>query len=187
MRTFTVTVKGEEIAFASALSDEDAIDRLKNLPNPSEFGKSLLQRKKLSERQMAWVHKIAADASRPKPVVEGDFSSIYELLSGARAKLKAPKVSFVCISMRYVGGEVIVRALGSYVGKILRDGSIECSAAMTQGIAGELRRIAGDCSAAIAEFARATGTCCFCALPLKDDKSTRRGCGPTCAKNYRIA
>ena len=64
-RTFTVTVKSKPVVFMSIVSDNDALSRLKIIKNPNEFVISLLNSKRLSEKQLAWVHKLAMDMPAP--------------------------------------------------------------------------------------------------------------------------
>jgi hypothetical protein len=38
----------------------------------------------------------------------------------------------------------------------------------------------------VSEMGRKSGVCCFCSLPLTDERSTAHGYGPVCAKNYAL-
>jgi hypothetical protein len=58
-REFTVFCKGESITFQSTFMDDCAWDLMKYLP--SSFAQSLYNADKLSEKQLAWVHKLAMD------------------------------------------------------------------------------------------------------------------------------
>jgi hypothetical protein len=39
----------------------------------------------------------------------------------------------------------------------------------------------------VMDMGRKSGRCCFCSLPLTDERSTAHGYGPICAKNYKLA
>jgi hypothetical protein len=58
-REFTVFCKGEAVTFQSTFMDDCAWDLMKYLP--SSFAQSLYNADKLSEKQLAWVHKLAMD------------------------------------------------------------------------------------------------------------------------------
>jgi hypothetical protein len=50
-----------------------------------------------------------------------------------------------------------------------------------------LRKLAADPHRVAAEYGNRFSECCFCGLPLKDDRSVAAGYGPVCAKNYGLA
>lgn len=49
-----------------------------------------------------------------------------------------------------------------------------------------LRRFAADPAQVAAEYGRLTGICCFCRLPLTDERSTFVGYGEQCASNWGL-
>ncbi len=58
-REFTVNIKGNYVTFESNFMDDTAWDLLEFVPG--YFAKSLHLADKLSDKQLAWVHKLAVD------------------------------------------------------------------------------------------------------------------------------
>ena len=70
-RTFVVTTKGKEISFESPYEDAECLAKLaeyvaNNKIIKSGFVSGLLNRRPLSEKQMAWVHKLVSGVSAPR-------------------------------------------------------------------------------------------------------------------------
>jgi uncharacterized protein DUF6011 len=49
-----------------------------------------------------------------------------------------------------------------------------------------LRKLSEDPAGTAAAYGRLTGNCCFCNLPLTDQRSTDVGYGPVCAKHFSL-
>lgn len=95
MPTFTVRVNGKEVTFTSKLSDTAAVAKLQEMIGAKKlvgasaaFAKRLLQSEKMTEKQVAWVHKLVHDASdSPKKSADSPTSrATEELLSLIGAK-----------------------------------------------------------------------------------------------------
>ena len=74
------------------------IDAMPTLPARSqEFARSLVEQsaeRGLSEKQLFWVRKLVADASKPKDQASvnlGDFSGVISLFTKASERLKHPQ------------------------------------------------------------------------------------------------
>ena len=75
---------------------------------------------------------------------------------------------------------------GTWYGRIERDGSITTGRAFNENIRAILRRLADEPAKVASEYGTLTGSCCFCCLPLKDERSTAVGYGPVCAKHFNL-
>jgi hypothetical protein len=64
-RHFSVTTKNGNVTFESTLTDQEAREWCKN--STSEFGRKIANRRRNSDVEMAWMHKLAIDANKPKP------------------------------------------------------------------------------------------------------------------------
>ena len=92
-------------------------------------------------------------------------------------------------------GSINVATPGRYgenewFGRITRQGeflpSRKYDASQQTAVGLALQAMANDPAKAAGEFGRLTGRCCFCALPLSDERSTKVGYGPVCAKNWGV-
>ena len=84
-KQFEVNVKGQATTFESKFETlNDAIDALKESGNASEFARDLIEKQErfgLSDKQAAWVHKLAMDGNdRPAPLELG-LTNIAKMLA----------------------------------------------------------------------------------------------------------
>jgi len=187
-------------------------DAMPTLPARSqEFARSLLEHAKdrgLSEKQMFWVRKLVADASKPKAasVSLGDFSGVIALFKGASERLKHPKVRLQLADGRPIAlavagpnarlpGTVNVtdgKPFGSAIwyGRVDTAGQWDISAkldtATATAITALLVNFAANPARVAAAYGKATGSCCFCARELTDSRSVSVGYGPICADKFSL-
>lgn len=150
------------------------------------------------------------------PVVEqrvGDLAGIMRLFDKARAHLKFPAVE---LGVPELGGYAVrvnvagehAREPGSltvcdalraddtgrraWLGRVTLDGYFQPSrdASADQHLIEAVRRrlvaFAADPAGIAADHGKLTGRCCFCRLPLTDERSTAIGYGQKCAKNFGL-
>lgn len=174
-----------------------------------QFAQSLITkgaRYPLSEKQAFWVDKLTQRAKGEEKTAEvqvGDLTATIALFDKARTHLKNPKVLLavgtqsvrlsVAGERARVPGSINVASVarfgeGAWYGRISRDGQFQPTpaAANVPGLTEALTAFAADPAKVAAEYGRLTGNCCFCHLPLRDERSTAVGYGPTCADHYGL-
>lgn len=134
----------------------------------------------------------------------GNLSGILGLFERARQHLRYPaivlsvpaigqtiRVSLAGSSAR-VPGSLNVTAQDEYVmgrrrwfGRVLQNGTFEQRDG-DQSIAARLQQFAANPVGIATEHGRLTGRCCFCNLPLADERSTAVGYGPVCATHWNL-
>jgi len=188
----------------------DNVDKLNE--RDQSFAYSLLSALRgLSDKQMYWVEKLGEKATQPKPepvsINVGNVTAIIDLLERAKEHLKFPsfvmgdrdvalRVSIagqraaVPGSITVVGADKDVDGRRPWYGRITRDGgyepSLKLSANEQTAIAGMLQQFAADPAGEAGRYGRLHGHCCFCNLPLSDERSTEVGYGGTCAEHYGL-
>lgn len=197
--TIILQTRSGEVTFESTFTDAEVADQLRK--SESEFGRSLAEkftRFGWSLNQRRWAHYLVWYAQQPTspPAVTAGLKSIVELLDHAAKSLQYPRLSFE------VGGRTVQlaragansRAPGSinvtdgrgygrntWYGRIDRDGATTIA---DSAILAFLSDFATDPARKAAEYGRSSGCCCFCATTLTDERSTRVGYGPVCAKKF---
>ena len=73
-----------------------------------------------------------------------------------------------------------------WFGRVLLDGLFQQSKMATPAIAKRLGEFAADPAKVAGEDGRLHGRCCFCRLPLTDERSTAVGYGPVCADHFEL-
>ena len=162
---------------------------------------------RLSDKQINLLCSIEAefdDPSRrkqtPKPVSVGSLSALVELLKTAGKHLKWPSFRIAIdaedevVISRAKGknaGWLYVKSPGgynnnTYYGKVNEAGEFLGSRASSPAIEQALVRFSADPAGVASEYGRLHGKCCFCNLPLKDERSTTVGYGKTCSKHYGL-
>jgi hypothetical protein len=137
---------------------------------------------------------------RAKPADLGDMTAVIGLFERAGSKLKYPKIAIdldgvgtIVLKMAgdraKVPGSININTPGSFensdwYGRIHRDGRFEPNRSAPAALEAALKAFAAD-PAGIAASHK-TGQCCFCSLPLKDERSVAVGYGRTCASNYEL-
>jgi hypothetical protein len=209
----TNSKNGESIESPFATTKEAAnklAEACNNVERPNTFAQSLilafaedyLGKKRLSQNQEFWIHKlaIAAVAPPPAPTASFDMSKLLSIFKGAAAKLKRPaivlstggkevKVSLASDRSRYTGQLMIASpSFGDkYYGRIDQNGEFFKGRDESDDVMALLTELQNDPATTAAKHGRLTGLCCFCNKKLTDDKSTAVGYGKTCAKNFGIA
>ncbi len=136
-----------------------------------------------------------APATAPA-TTEINVSPLVELLEGAKARgLKFPKVRLENLAFSIAGprakapGTVNVtdgRPFGenAWYGRIERDGTWQMGRNVPAEIVERVTEFAANPAIASADHGHLHGNCCFCTLPLSDERSTHVGYGQKCSKNW---
>ena len=188
-------------------------DNLDNLsPRDRAFAESLLAARSLSPKQMFWVNKLGERATGVKPPVTsievGGISKIVELIDRAKRHLQFPtivmsgdkhacRVSVAGQRARVPGSITVTSAekdapdgRRTWYGRITPEGNFEptnrLQAEDVTALANLLSEFAKDPAGVASRYGRLHGHCCFCRLPLKDERSTVVGYGRTCADHFGL-
>lgn len=76
-----------------------------------------------------------------------------------------------------------------FYGRISPTGALEIGRhghAVREELVALLTQLAKEPAKVAADYGHLTGHCCFCGLKLKDERSSRVGYGPNCAKKYSL-
>jgi hypothetical protein len=210
-RHFTVTSKGETVTFTSSLSDAEAIAALAPIAarKPASFAACLVAAAKrygrLSEKQLAWAHKLAVDAmpaatttaAAPQAPAAPSLSAVVSMFDKAAAHLKYPKIRLQAADGTAIQlyrattrsahpGSVTIVGTGArrYFGRIDRDGTLSAGRDMTPAVRALVVSLAENPAGTAAAYGKLTCRCCYCGLHLEDARSTAVGYGPICADHY---
>lgn len=155
-------------------------------------------------------------APAPKPAAVhaaiGDMAGIIALFDRAKGHLKMPAVVLgvpgdhpairinVAGERAKVPGSLTIlederdalTGQRRWLGRVLRDGTFQAAWELgagerKQAVTDRLKAFAADPSKVGAEDGRLHGRCCFCRLPLSDERSTAAGYGKKCASNWGLA
>jgi Family of unknown function (DUF6011) len=162
----------------------------------------------LSTKMAFWVDKLVARATAGltpgadrQTAAVGSMAGVLSLFAAAaRTRLKRPAIVIalgatpvrmtVATAKAQVPGSInVVGELGGeWFGRILTSGTFEASRKhdAPAGLVDALVAFAANPAKVAGEYGRLHGRCCFCDLPLKDERSTAVGYGPTCAKNWNV-
>lgn len=135
-----------------------------------------------------------AEAARPVEVLE--FQPIADLLNRAKQHLKYPKVRLDGFVIQLAGdrskapGSVTVSTglpygESQWFARILQDGTLQAGRT-PERVLEVLRAFAANPAKVAGEHGRLHGRCCFCNLPLSDERSTIVGYGSTCAAHFEL-
>lgn len=206
---FTFTLNGK--TYNSELTGNQVAAYLKeNLS--SGFVSSLLEHRerngRWSERQGMWAHKLTLDhmeANKPASVqstitpeqptykaeeVKIFLPTVLEFLNRP-TKLKRIKLAF-----KHNDGEVTIKKAngkpvfwvaknGVLKGRITETGEYKVKEA-DASVSATLDGLEENPQAFAAENGKESGQCCFCSLPLTDERSVKAGYGPICAGHYGL-
>lgn len=182
------------------------------------FARSLMQqafgsRRGLSEKQWAWVDKLAArfteavtgpqaPAGEP-PAPSTTFARLAETFLSAAEGLKWPKLRLRtadgqelvlsrCGERSRTPGWINVTDGGSYgantfFGRISPDGAFDAYRATTDDVRATLAAYDADPAAEAKVQGARTGRCMCCGLELTDEVSIALGIGPVCGKRWGIS
>ena len=196
-REFTVVCRGESVTFQSTFMDDCAWDLMQYVPG--NFARSLYQADKLSEKQLAWVHKLAVDfAAQSAPVKSNEpakFASLFEAFEAAKAKgAKRLTLRFAGVNVKpnrdltslWVTSQT-EKEEGNYglqpkyLGKITPTGA---DYRLSDEVKAVLEAAANDPLSAAIRYGKVSGECSCCGRELTDPRSIDRGIGPICATKF---
>ncbi len=135
------------------------------------------------------------------PMKIGDgFARVVALLNVAGSRLVLPTITLlddadqlVAITLIVDKGETVVRRpikagsrRGHTLARINKAGEYRETNEMTVAAADLLEKLGNDVTGTALQNARKTGLCCFCNRKLEDERSTRHGYGPICAKTFQL-
>ena len=197
MTTFCVSTKAAgTITFESNLSDQEVLATLQTIP--STFASDLARKwDTLSDRQLAWAHKLAVDATAPAPAAAEEFAPLFACFEAARSKgAKRMSLRFdgVTIKPSRDGAALWVTSQTEveegnygwqprYLGKITPAGP---DRRLSTDVVEVLRSAAADPLSAAVRYGRETGSCSCCGRELTDPASIAAGIGPVCAEKYGL-
>jgi hypothetical protein len=144
-----------------------------------------------------------AIAERPQPAgqVVGDLSALIAMFDRARRHLRFPKIVMDGFRVGVAGprakqpGSLTITAAEkndqgerAWFGRVTLAGEFQPARDVpnTAAIGDKLRALAADPARVAAEHGRLHGACCFCNIPLRDERSTAMGYGPDCADNFGL-
>jgi hypothetical protein len=152
------------------------------------------------------VRRDAIKAAGPVDIA-ADFEAVMALFARGNSKIKYPKIRLITDDRKDVvlslagdrsahKGTLNVTDGGSFdnniwYGRIAKTGKFDKSARreaqpnMTSVVA-LLTALGQDPAGTAAKYGKLTGQCCFCALPLTDERSTEVGYGQKCASNWGL-
>lgn len=197
-REFTVVCRGDVVTFESKFMDDIAWDLMQYIP--SNFARSLYNAERLSEKQLAWVHKLAVDFAAAQSQSQDDANSVeFDALFGAfeAARAKGAKR----LTLRFAGVNVkpnrdltalwvtsqTEREEGNYgmqpkyLGKVTRKG---CDSHLSDEVKAVIMDAANDPLSAAIRYGKVSGSCSCCGRELTDPQSIERGIGPICATKF---
>ncbi|NDC88159.1 MAG: hypothetical protein EB075_05030 [Bacteroidetes bacterium] len=199
-RQIQVTRKGELVSFVSYLSDAEAIAALAGMR--SSFAQDLYRsRNRLSERQLAWAHKLASDAQQPRQQASeaaagpSPFEALFGAFEAARAKgAKRLTLRFAGVNVKpnrdvsalWVTSQTETE-MGDYgpkpkyLGKVTRSG---LDSRLSDDVKAVLNEAAKDPLTVAIRYGKESGECSCCGRELTDPQSIERGIGPICATKY---
>lgn len=190
-QTFVIEKKGELIEFSSEFDEmKNVKEYLKENMSCSEFAMNLVSQKKLSEKQIAWMHYLATEDQRKKnssKVIGEYIELVQKMYSGVKAKnrkfqVRLPGVTLSTVTKGQNVGCVYVFENSSYVTKITDNGELV-------GVVSEdVQNLLVDANENLFELAKLygheTGECSVCGRTLTDSLSIQMGIGPICAKRF---
>ena len=201
-RTFVVVAQGEIVEFNSTFMDDSAMDLLQFIPG--NFARSLWEashNRGLSEKQLAWAHKLAmdylerakspADDNTDKP----DLSGLFAAFQAAKDKgAKRLTLRFDGVNVKpsrdleslWVTSqtETEVGDYGpkpKYLGKVTRSG---IDSRLSDTVRQTILAAANDPLSAAIRYGKVSGQCSCCGRELTDPRSIERGIGPICAEKF---
>jgi hypothetical protein len=188
--TLTVVKKGQEIEFDSQFESLNAAKGyLAQFMAYNSFAMNLLSKKKLSEKQEAWIHYLATEhkIESETPVTDGEFISLVKKMydgvktPGRKFHLHLPSgVSIATIPDGVNQGGIYIFENESYVGKISAQGVLKAN------LSEDAKLILEDACENLAKLAQLygheSGKCSVCHRTLRDAKSIALGIGPICLK-----
>ena len=198
-----VTARGELVTFISRLSDDAAQDLLQYCQG--SFARSLYQQshdRGLSERQLAWAHKLACDLLQAESAEsensgEPQFAKLFDTFKAARHRgLRRLTLRFCGVNVKpskdlqslwvlsqteKVMGEYGLQP--KYLGKVTPN---RLDSRIPDDIKEVLLEAAGDPLTAAVRYGKETGSCSCCGRDLTNAESIRLGIGPICREKFGL-
>jgi hypothetical protein len=196
-RQFSVVCKGESITFESNFMDDTAWDLLQFVPG--SFARSLYNADKLSDKQLAWVHKLAVDFAAQSAAVDSNEPSQFEALFNAfeAAKNKGAKrltlrfegvnvkpnrdLTALWITSQTESEEGDYGMKPKYLGKVTRTA---LDSRLSDTVKEVILGAASDPLTAAIRYGKVSGSCSCCGRELTVKESIERGIGPVCATKF---
>jgi len=197
-REFTVVCRGESITFQSTFMDDTAWDLLQFVPG--NFARSLYNANKLSDKQLAWVHKLAVDFAAAQSAPQNDtnpsqFDALFAAFEAAKSKgAKRLTLRFDGINVKpnrdnsalwiTSQSETEMGDYGmkpKYLGKVTPAG---CDSRLSDTVKEIIMGAADDPLTAAIRYGKVSGECSCCGRELTDPRSIERGIGPICATKF---
>lgn len=190
MTSFTVTKKGEDISFDSTFVNLDAAkDYLQKCMSHSNFAMDLVSKKKLSEKQIAWIHYLATQSKidAETPAENGEYYNLVTKMYTAgshrsKFQVRLPGVTISTVNRGSNIGCLYVFENNNYVGKITHSG------VLMGNVSEDVKNILEDANENLLRLAKIygheTGNCSLCGRTLSDPLSIQMGIGPICAKRF---
>ena len=198
-REFSVVCRGEIVTFKSTFMDDCAWDLMKFIP--SSFAQSLYNADKLSEKQLAWVHKLAmdykerAESAAVADSGEAKFAALFDAFKAAKAKgAKRLTLRFAGINVKPSrdGAALWVTSQTEteegryglqpkYLGKVTPTGM---DSRLSDDVKAVLTDAANNPLTAAIRYGKVSGECSCCGRELTDPQSIKRGIGPICATKF---
>ena len=152
---------------------------------------------KVSPKQRSRSPKVIPKVS---PKVEIKLDNIVEMLNYAKETIKSPSIQIVTDDATYsltiageqsqLPGTINVVSKSVWYGRIFLDGKFQPSKKIPEPVIEQLmnalQAFNNNPERMAHAYGRRTGRCCFCNLPLSNEKSIDVGYGPVCARNYRL-
>jgi len=193
--SFVVSKKGQEIQFDSAFSDTDvAKSYLKENLSYNTFAVDLYTSRKLSDKQISWIHYLATEHLKKEVEVESEDDGLFIQLvekmyakikqNSRRFKVKLPgNVTISTVNKGVNQGALYLYENENYIGKITPKGQLRLKS-FDQSIH-DLMEDANENVLKLAQlYGHQTGCCSVCGRELSDPISIRMGIGPVCAKRF---
>lgn len=196
-REFTVFCKGESITFESSFMDDTAWDLLYFVPG--SFARSLYDADKLSDKQLAWVHKLAVDfAAQSAPQDDtkpSQFEGLFAAFEAAKSKgAKRLTLRFDGVNVKPNRDNTVLWVTSQsetemgeygmkpkYLGKVTPAG---CDSRLSDTVKEIIMGAASDPLSAAIKYGKVSGSCSCCGRELTDPKSIEAGIGPICATKF---
>ena len=189
MTFFTVVKKGEEIQFESAFADiNEAKSYLLQKMSYNNFAMDLVEKKKVSATQIAWMHYLATQdvIDSQTPVEFGPYKQLVNKMYDAGAYLaskfqvRLPGMTLSTVNKGANIGCVYVFENNNYVAKITSTGDLKGD--VREDVLNMLEDANDNLLQLAKIYGHQTGTCSICARTLNDPLSVQMGIGPVCAK-----
>lgn len=191
MTSFTVEKQGQEINFESKFDNlQDAKEYIVNKLNYNKFAMDLVEKKKVSEKQVAWMHYLATQCviDSQTPVEDGEYIGLVEKMNSAgsgrktKFQVRLPGITLSTVNRGANIGCVYVYENNQYVGKITQNGELIGNASE------DVKNLLDDANDNLLQLAKIygheSGSCSICGRTLNDPLSVQMGIGPICAKLF---